>query len=410
MRFTSAGQRVANLDVLVTGGDHAGVLASVRALRAAGHRPTVVVSRPGAYAARSRRAAGSVVLPDSRRDPAGFVAGLAATIRAGRFEVLMGGTESDMIAIAGAAGVLGPLAERPDPALVHTVTDKATVSSAAVAAGLHLPASVEIDPVDPAGTPGIADLGWPLLVKPLRSEVAGPAGGLVHASVELAASPAQAARLARASGAARVVLQRRVAGRLTAVCGVAWEGELVCCVHQTADRIWPPGLGISAYARTVPPDPELESGVARLLARLGWSGIFQAQFITGPDGSFFIDLNPRVYGSLALAVAAGANLPAVWVSLLSGSRPAPPRYRVGVRYRAEELDLKALSGLARRRPVRAAGALIPRRHTTHAVIQAADPLPALAYLDRPRFQRRSGWARLVTLCAQPGRSRNFRSR
>lgn len=398
----------------MTGGDHAGVLASVRALHTAGHRPTVVVARPGAYAARSRRAAASVVLPDSRRDPAGFVTGLAATVDAGRFDALLAGTESDMIAIAGAARTIGALAASPAPDLVLTVTDKAAVNRMAVAAGLRLPPSVEARPAEVGCRPDVGALGWPLLVKPLRSEVAGPDGGLVHASAGLAGTPAEAALLARSTGADRVVLQRRIDGRLTALCGVAWEGEMICCVHQTAERIWPPGLGISAYARTVPADPELESGVGALLAGLRWSGIFQAQFIAGPDGSFFIDLNPRIYGSLALAVAAGANLPALWVSLLTGCRPERPRYRVGVRYRAEELDLRALSRLARDRPARAAGALLPRRHTAHAVVQASDPMPAMEYVDRAwnrlARRRRPGTGQPVTHCAGAGRSRNHWSR
>jgi hypothetical protein len=145
------------------------------------------------------------------------------------------------------------------------------------------------------------------------------------------------------------------AGRLLAVSGVAWQGELVCAVHQRALRIWPPDCGISAYAETVPRDDAREAAVAALLAGIGWSGVFQAQFLEADGSAYLIDLNPRVYGSLALAIAAGANLPAVWADLLLGRPPALLRLGPG-----------GLPGL------------LPRRRTVHAVWSRRDPAPLLA--------------------------------
>ena len=66
-RYTENGMRV-----LVTGGDHTGSLAAVRALRAAGHEPWVGAVSGGGYAARSRAAAGVVALPYSGSEPAAF--------------------------------------------------------------------------------------------------------------------------------------------------------------------------------------------------------------------------------------------------------------------------------------------------------------------------------------------------
>jgi predicted ATP-grasp superfamily ATP-dependent carboligase len=168
------------------------------------------------------------------------------------------------------------------------------------------------------------------------------------------------------------------------VAGVAWRGELVCAVHQRSLRIYPPEAGISAFAETVPRDAELERGVGALLSQLRWSGLFQAQFLHRADGgAYLIDLNPRAYGSLALAIAAGANLPAIWAQLLLGGQPSTPDYRPGVGFRSEERDAGALAAAIGRRDwaaVRDTFAL--RRGTAHAVFSLRDPLPFLLSIRR----------------------------
>lgn len=83
---------------------------------------------------------------------------------------------------------------------------------------------------------------------------------------------------------------------------------------------------------TTEPDAARDAGVRRLMRSIGWSGIFGLQFLRTDAAEYVIDLNPRVYGSLALAVAAGHNLTVMWTDLLLGGRPCPDSYRRGVRY------------------------------------------------------------------------------
>ena len=112
---------------------------------------------------------------------------------------------------------------------------------------------------------------------------------------------------------------------------------------------------------------------------LGWSGLFQAQFVRTPGGEhYLIDLNPRPNGSLTLAVAAGLNLPGIWLSLLLGRRPYVDGYRVGVRYRHEEKDALAQAQmLVDGELLGALRGFVPRRDTTHAIFSLRDPMPLL---------------------------------
>jgi predicted ATP-grasp superfamily ATP-dependent carboligase len=138
------------------------------------------------------------------------------------------------------------------------------------------------------------------------------------------------------------------------------------------------------YARTVEPDPAIAEAIATLIQRLDWSGIFNIQLIDAPDGPQLIDVNPRLYHSLALAVVAGANLPAVWAALMVGSGPPETEYRRGLPFRSEE-DLRAVLRLAREGRIGAAmRGFVPRRRTVHAVLNRRDPGPMVALLKHAR--------------------------
>lgn len=227
-------------------------------------------------------------------------------------------------------------------------------------------------------------LSFPAVVKPLRSLVS-TASGTRYVDSRCVVSFADLLTAFDALPDGQGIVQPYLAGSLTAVCGVSWYGELVCAMHQAALRTWPPGCGISAYATTVPPDPELERAAGRLLGAIGWSGIFQLQFLETDAGRYLIDLNPRIYGSLGLAIGAGLNLPGIWADLLLGRQPRVSRYRVGVRWRVEEHDLRALRAwFVQGRRWQVLHAALPRRRTVHAVFSIRDPAPALTSLANLR--------------------------
>ena len=56
---------------------------------------------------------------------------------------------------------------------------------------------------------------------------------------------------------------------------------------------------------------------------MGFGGLAQLQFVQAPGGApALIDVNPRFYGSLPLALACGVNLPDAWHALVSGADAA----------------------------------------------------------------------------------------
>ena len=144
--------------------------------------------------------------------------------------------------------------------------------------------------------------------------------------------------------------------------------------------LWPTGAGMHSYSETVRVPPGLAGGVRDLLNAVGWQGIFQLQMLELDDGRLsVIDLNPRLFASLALDVSAGANLAAIWCDWLLGRNPSPAIARPGLRYRWEEGELFHLAWQLGHLRLRAAGAvLLPHRRVTHAWFRLSDPGPLLA--------------------------------
>lgn len=277
-------------------------------------------------------------------------------------ESVLPGTEAGLIALAGRVPAV------PAPEIVARALDKDALTELAMQSGLATPPSTHD--------------GFPAIVKPARTKTPHSGGGLTHAKATVVRDQAELER-ARTALPGDAIVQPLLGGELGAVGGVAWDGEVVCTVHQRSLRIAPPLVGVSALAVTVPRDTALDAAVARLVRAYEWSGIFQLQVIWNDSVPYAIDFNPRMYGSLALAIGAGANLPATWADLVAGREPRIPHYRVGVTYRSEEKELQALVLALRRRDwATVVDCLRPRRATAHAAFARDDPLPLLGTLRR----------------------------
>lgn len=89
------------------------------------------------------------------------------------------------------------------------------------------------------------------------------------------------------------------------------------------------------------------------------------------------------------------------LGVLLGRRPDVGGYRVGVRFRQEEKDLRALTrllltarGWHRRRAIRAC---LPQRYATHAVLSSRDPMPVLVSVEKLSQWLKSGITSRSTL-------------
>ena len=61
-----------------------------------------------------------------------------------------------------------------------------------------------------------------------------------------------------------------------------------------------------------------------MLAELGYWGLAQVDYVETPAGYTLLDVNPRFYRCLPLAVACGTNLPALWHAVTVGRPVGAP--------------------------------------------------------------------------------------
>ena len=107
----------------------------------------------------------------------------------------------------------------------------------------------------------------------------------------------------------------------------------------------PPEGGVSVVSESVDLDPNLQDMTRRILDHVGWHGVAMVEFKVTPEGrAYLMEVNPRFWGSLQLAIDAGVDFPWLVYQLSSGQPPEGQRsdgaltgpmgrYRVGVRTR-----------------------------------------------------------------------------
>jgi predicted ATP-grasp superfamily ATP-dependent carboligase len=365
--------------VVVTDAEERAALGACRGLTAAGYRVCAVARLRPAATHWSRACAERVTLPDPRANVTGFAEGLEELLQRGHYDALIPGSDASLMAVSEHRERLDPWTRLglPSREAVRQSVDKVALLQAAADAGLAAPASRCCTSLEEAQEAAV-ELGFPVVVKPGQSFTA-VNGGLRQQSVVVVADAAALAAAVPAF-ATPFVVQHFERAQFVSCTGVVADGRLLALTTSRVTRLWPPAAGMHSFAETVAAPRGLAERLRTVLGSLGWQGIFQLQMLELPDGRLaVIDLNPRVFASIALDVDAGANLAAVWCDWLLGRDPAPVTARPARRYRWEEGDLCNFAWQLRHRRLRAAaGVLLPHRRVTHAWFRATDPGPLLA--------------------------------
>jgi predicted ATP-grasp superfamily ATP-dependent carboligase len=369
-------------------------VAAVRALAQAGWTVGVGGARRNGLAASSRWCSAWHPVPPPEHGIDAFVAAIETAAARGSYDVVLPSGDAEALAVSAARERITPAVPYPVHDVVLRAFDKLGLADAAAAAGVRTPATVVV----PIGATAPQADGPVVVKERLHAGSVAAAGPRVEAEWVAANDVGRQVALVHAAGA-DALLQEVVHGRLVAHASVTdRDGTMVATVQQEADRIFPAGTGASARARTVPVEPALHAGAGRLLRELGWVGLAQLQFLRPAGGEpVLIDFNGRFYGSLALAVGAGVNLPALWAAVATGRRvqAAPPAV-AGVSFQWLEGDLRlatAARGLQLASGV--AASLHFAAHARHGIWRTADPMPAFREAVRLARQEAPNLTRLA---------------
>lgn len=324
--------------VVITDGEQRASLAVVRDLGLAGYRCVVTSSDGDSLAGHSRYAARDVAVPDPVSAPLEFAESVARVCRDVGASVVLPVGEAAMLACIENSDLFADTHLPPtDLALLRRILDKAEVLRVAAKCGIRIPAQHVIQSRQDVGSALSRVAGWPVVLKPSRS-IGEAEGGRLKAGVRYAMSRADGEReLAQLPIAAYpVLLQEYIAGVGIATFHLIAGGREIASFAHRRIREKPPSGGVSVYSESVAAPADLLVQSRRLLAQLGWEGVAMVEYRQPADGGapVLMEINPRFWGSLQLAVDAGVPFPRLYVqSLLGQAVQDAHRWRSGIRLR-----------------------------------------------------------------------------
>ena len=187
---------------------------------------------------------------------------------------------------------------------IELALDKRIQLRAASAAGLLVPQTVEGNLASDTN-----EITFPAVVKPavVAYEVD---GRLVRRPSQVCADKSALAKVLAAWHEQPLLVQPLIFGVGEGVFGLTTErGVEYWSAHRRVRMMNPRGSGSSA-CRPWPVDERLAAAGERLLANVGWRGLFMLEFLRDDQGrAWFMELNGRPWGSMALARRQGLEYP-----------------------------------------------------------------------------------------------------
>lgn len=377
--------------------NHRGAFAAVRRLHEAGWIVSVGTSTPNGLVSWSRHTQDVFSVPRPELGYDRFLDAVAAAAKASRAEVVIPTDDADTIALSlGRDRISAIVPFAPHDALTRVV-DKLSLMEAARSAGL---AETETLPADESN---LRRAVFPVVIKPRFHWLPDhPVGVPARIAATVCADHASAAAAAATmrEQAAEPLIQKWVSGDLVSVHLVADGATVMSLTQQHSPPLFfPPGAGVRVRSTVVPTDPDLEAGIRKLIADIGWYGIAGLQFLREGDGiPRLIDFNGRIPGSLEAVAGAGPNYVAAWAAMATG-RPAHPlpSARPGTRCQWLEGDLRRALKEQRGGVFQdVAHCLVYSIGATHTVLKRDEPYAVLRYTlaqlreaQRHRSARRS---------------------
>jgi predicted ATP-grasp superfamily ATP-dependent carboligase len=313
--------------VLILDGETRTALAATRALGKCGVDVWIAASSQGALSFSSKFASRKIVIQSPQTQPEDFSRWLREYVSSERPSMLLPVTDASVMLAARYADELTALTGFPfsDAATLSLASNKGELADLAKRCGLAVPQTLRIARQavrDPNWTEQIKSIRFPAVLKP-ETSAANIEGRLVKISVEYAASVEQA--IAILNGVSRkenilidFIVQEQISGAGVGVFALCHQGNPLTffCHRRLLEK--PPSGGVSVLSESISPGEAPVADAFRLLRELTWEGVAMLEFKAGTDGKMYLlEINPRLWGSLQLAIDSGRDFPQLLTKLAS---------------------------------------------------------------------------------------------
>jgi len=381
------------------------------------------VERP--LASRSNAVDAYYQYPDPLQSTDLFVEWLLAHIEANEYDLIIPVTERVVVPLSRNIEKFPRVKiALPSRESLEVALDKSKTLALAKKVGVPYPVSVTVSTVEQLSKVA-ATLKFPVVIKPSRS-IAVVAAGSSQLQVSYAFDLSELeSGCEHALKFGPVILQEYFAGDGVGIELIAKQGEIVYSFQHLRLHEVPLTGGGSSFRKSVAVMPDLLEASRKLISALGWNGVAMVEFKHNSSSDEFclMEINGRFWGSLPLAVAAGADFPAMLFDLeVKGEVGVYPPYRDNVYCRLLSRDLHWYEAILRSdadarivkvpdavQVLKGLGLFLHPRHR-YDVQSLGDPLPglidvgqvlktyhsrALAFFDELKFRRqqRKAWSR-----------------
>lgn len=322
---------------IVLDGNQRAALATVRSLGQRKVPVFVAEMAPAPLAASSKYCASTLQYPDPAADPRAFTQWLRETAQRHPGAVLLPMTDLTVPLVLKAAPEISQLRTAlPSLELYERVSDKYRLFELAKQIGVRVPRTLLLSK---ANLQNLAecDFSYPVVVKPRQSAMR-LATGFRKRTVRYAADKAHLERIVReelADDTDELLLQEYVKGVGAGLFAIYDRGRPLFFFAHRRIREKPPSGGVSVMCESVPPPEATLAAARKLLTTVGWHGVAMVEFKIDEAGEpWLIEINARFWGSLQLAVDAGADFPWFLYRIAAGLPQDLPRgYRADIRLR-----------------------------------------------------------------------------
>jgi predicted ATP-grasp superfamily ATP-dependent carboligase len=323
--------------VLVLDANQRSALATTRSLGRRGIPVIAADEVSRTLAGASRYCRETLTYPSPYSNPDAFVGAVQAALTARAVDLVLPMTEvtTELLLrhrneLGGVALPFGPLEA------FERLNDKRRLGELARALGVPTPRTFPVE--SPETLAAVADVvNFPVVLKPYRSRIP-TRSGWVAGEVRYAHSAQELLAVARTEMPFRAhpfLVQEYIAGQGQGVFALYDCGRAVTFFAHRRLRERPPSGGVSVVSESVSLDPTLQQMARRILDHVGWHGVAMVEFKVTPEGcAYLMEVNPRFWGSLQLAIDAGVDFPWLLYQLAGGALTCQANgYRAGIRTR-----------------------------------------------------------------------------
>lgn len=312
--------------ILVLDGNQRASLAAVRSLGSKGLWVAVGESSTTSLAGSSRFCSAILAYPDPFSSPRLFFDELLRQILELRISFLLPVTEATTYVLLRYRDELPEkvVLPFPDNQAVEQLANKNELFKLAQKLGIAVPKTLFCHSVDD----GLRVLDridrYPLVLKPYKSKIL-QQDSILSTQVSVARSRKQAKAVLEKHPYFDFpfTLQSFIEGSGQGIFALFDHGEPVCYFAHKRLREKPPDGGVSVLSESAPVNQQLKDAADKLLQHVRWHGVAMVEFRVSSDGTgYLMEVNPRFWGSLQLAIDSGIDFP-WWLYLVSTGESIP---------------------------------------------------------------------------------------